>query len=170
MSDAPPATDVPLADQGEAAREFLVGLLERFGLDADVSVRSVDDDTVEVVVDGDGLGALIGHKGQTLQALQELARSVVQRRLAAHNGRLLVDVGGYRAKRRAALEAFTRAQAEQVRSSGVVKVLEAMPPPDRKVVHDTVNEIEGVATRSEGEEPNRRVVIVPAGDDATADA
>jgi spoIIIJ-associated protein len=165
-TDAATARDVPLAEQGEEAKAFLEGLLDAFGLDGDVEVRTIDEDTIEVVVEGEGLGPLVGHKGQTLQAVQELARTVVQRRLSAHNGRLLVDVAGYRAKRKTALEAFVRQVADEVRASGVAKVLEPMPPPDRKVIHDAATELEGVTTESEGEEPNRRVVIMPASTDA----
>src|SRR5438132_5300521 len=155
VSEREPVDEVSLAEQGEAAKDFVDGLCATFGVDATVVVRPVDDETVEIVVSGDDLGALIGPKGQTLQAVQELTRTVVQRQLSARGGRILVDVAGYRAKRRAALEAFTQTVATQVRDSGVAKVLEAMPPPDRKVVHDTVNDIDGVETTSEGEEPNR---------------
>jgi spoIIIJ-associated protein len=77
---------------------------------------------------------------------------------------VLVDVAGYRQKRRAALERFARQVAEEVRESGNEQQLEPMTPPDRKVIHDTVNAIDGVATRSEGLEPQRRVVVAPEGD------
>ena len=73
-----------------------------------------------------------------------------------------VDVAGYRQRRREALERFARTVAEEVRASGVQKALEPMSPPDRKIVHDTVNEMDGVSTLSEGDEPRRRVVITPA--------
>jgi spoIIIJ-associated protein len=129
-----------------------------------VAVTEVDEETREVAVHGDDLGLLIGPKGQTLQALHELSRSVVQRRLPDQiHGRIRLDVGGYRLRRKEALERFARDVAEQVRSAGVQKALEPMSPPDRKIVHDAVNEIEGVSTTSEGEEPRRRVVILPAG-------
>lgn len=162
VSEREPVDEVSLAEQGEAARDFVDGLCATFGVDATVVVRPIDEEAIEIVVTGDDLGALIGPKGQTLQAVQELTRTVVQRQLSARGGRILVDVAGYRAKRRAALAAFTTAVATEVRDTGVAKVLEAMPPPDRKVVHDTVNDIEGVETTSEGEEPNRRVVIMPS--------
>ena len=154
--------DVPLTEQAELAREFLTGLLAAFNLQGDLEVREVDEDTVEIAVTGPDLGLLIGPKGSTLTALQEVTRTVVHRRTQAHNGRILVDVGGYREKRRLALERFTRQLATEVKETGVRKVLEPMAPPDRKVVHDTVNEIEGVSTTSEGEEPDRRVVIEPS--------
>ena len=153
--------DVPLTEQGEIARGFVTGLLDRFDLDGDVTVEPVDDDTIEVAVTGDELGVLIGQKGTALAALQDLTRTVVQRRTGARNGWIVVDVSGYRRKRREALEKFTRGVAEEVRSSGSRQVLEPMTAADRKIVHDTVNDIEGVTTTSEGEEPRRRVVLLP---------
>lgn len=161
------AAGMTVAEQGEVASEFLEGLVDAFGVEGTIEVREVDEETVEVAVNGSDLGLLIGPRGQTLTAVQELARTVVQRQQAAPPvGRLRVDIGGYRERRREALERFTRDVAAQVLDSGVARALEPMSPPDRKVVHDTVNTIDGVATRSEGEEPRRRVVIVPVGDDA----
>lgn len=153
--------DVPMEQQAEVARAFLVGLVDRFGAQATVDVRPIDDETVELAILGDDLGLLIGPKGQTLGAVQELARTVVQRKTGGRNGRLLVDVGGYRQARRDALERFTRQVADEVKASGRARALEPMSPADRKTVHDTVNDIDGVATTSEGEEPRRRVVIEP---------
>ena len=155
--------DLSVAEQGELARRFVAGMVEAFGLAAAVSVAELDEETVEVSVTGDDLGLLIGPKGQTLIALQELARTVVQRKLGARSGRLLVDVAEYRKARRAALERFATGVADKVKEAGVATALEPMNPADRKVVHDTVNAIDGVATTSEGEEPNRRVVIMPEG-------
>jgi spoIIIJ-associated protein len=156
MSEAP-----TLDEEAEAAKEFLVGLLDALDADATVSSRIIEDETIEVAVTGGDLGLLIGPKGQTLAAVQELTRTVVQRRLGGRRGRLLVDVAEYRRKRRAALERFTTEVAAQVRASGTATVLEPMTPPDRKIVHDTVNAIDGVSTSSEGEEPYRRVAITP---------
>ena len=153
--------DVAIAEQGERARAFVAGVLERFGVAASVDVRELDEETVEVGVRGDDLGLLIGPKGATLAALQELARTVVQRQTGARNGRIVVDVAGYRQRRRGALERFTRQVAQEVLSSGTRRALEPMTPADRKVVHDTANQIDGVRTASEGEEPRRRVVLLP---------
>lgn len=155
-------TDVPLTDQAEAARAFLAGLVSAIGTTGSVEVHEIDDITVEVAVVGDQLGMLIGPSGATLAAVQDLTRTAVQRRTGGRNGRLMVDVGGYREKRRAALERFTQQVAFQVLETGQRKVLEPMPAADRKVVHDTVNGIEGVVTASEGEDPRRHVVIQPA--------
>ena len=154
--------DVPLSEQADVGRDFLVGLLATFGAVGDVAVRAVDEDTVELVITGGDLGLLIGPSGSTLTAVQELTRTVVQRQTGGRNGRLLVDVGGYRQKRKEALARFTESVAAQVRESGVSRALEPMHAADRKVVHDTVNALDGVRTTSEGEEPRRRVVISPA--------
>jgi spoIIIJ-associated protein len=152
-----------LVEQGEVVKGFLVDLLDAFGLDGDVSVGTVPDDgAVELAVTGEDLGLLIGPKGQTLQAVQELSRSVLQRNKPGEtHARVRVDVGGYRERRKAALERFARDIADQVKASGTQKALEPMSPPDRKVVHDTINEIDGVTTISEGEDSRRRVVILP---------
>jgi spoIIIJ-associated protein len=155
--------EASVAEQGEMARSFVADLLEGFGAQGTVEVTELDDQTVEVAVTGRDLGLLIGHKGATLASLQELTRTVVQRHTGGHTARVLVDVAGYRQKRRAALERFARQVAEQVRDSGNEQQLEPMPPPDRKVIHDTVNVIDGVVTRSEGLEPQRRVVVAPNG-------
>ena len=153
--------DVPLERQAEVAKGFLEGLVAEFGHQAAVAVHPVDEDTIEVRVTGEDLGLLIGPKGQTLTAIQELARTVVQRQTGAHNGRLIVDVAGYRQARREALARFTRDVATKVLDSGEAVTLEPMTPADRKVVHDTANDIEGVSTASEGEEPGVTVKVSP---------
>ena len=152
----------PEGDAGEVGEEFLAGLISAFGVQGSVARSTLDDgETIELAVEGADVGMLIGPRGQTLSAIQELTRTVAQRRAGDGQPRLVVDVGGYRKARREALERFTRDVAGQVLSTGVVRVLEPMPPADRKVVHDTINTIEGVSTSSEGEEPRRRVVIQP---------
>jgi spoIIIJ-associated protein len=154
-------TDGPRVDEGELAESFLRGLLDATGSSYTLERHEIDDDTTELDVTGDDLGLFIGHRGQTLSAIQELTRTVVQRQGPGPHHRVLVDVGAYRKARREALELFTREVAAQVLASGTARVLEPMRPPDRKVVHDTANGIEGVSTLSEGEEPRRRVVITP---------
>ena len=155
-------SETELAEQGEVVRGFLVDPLDAFGVEGEVTATPAEEGAVELAVTGDDLGLLIGPKGATLQAVQELSRSVLQRSAPGeHHARIRVDVGGYRARRREALEAFVRKVAEDVVASGVQKALEPMAPPDRKVVHDTVNEIDGVHTVSEGEDTRRRVVIIP---------
>lgn len=151
-----------LEEQGESARQFVAGLLEELGLEAEVAVRTVDETTAEVAVSGSGLGMLIGPGGATLGAVQELTRTIVQKRTGGHSDRILVDVAGYRAKRAEALQRFTQQVASEVLSSGSEQALEPMSAADRKVVHDTVNELAGVQTRSEGEDPRRYIVISPS--------
>jgi spoIIIJ-associated protein len=148
-----------LEQQGEAARAFVAGLVREFGLDADVAFAEVDEDTVQVAATGDDLGLLVGPRGATLSAVQDLTRTFVQRQSENRTDRILVDVGGYREKRVAALRRFTEGIVHEVKSTGEERALEPMSPADRKVVHDTVNEIEGVETRSDGTEPTRYVVI-----------
>jgi spoIIIJ-associated protein len=146
---------------GEAAVEFMTGLADAFGTKATASLH-VDGSELDVRVDGEDLGLLIGPGGRTLMAVQDLARVAAQRRLGDHDTRLRIDVAGYRERRRAALEKFAVAVATEVRESGQKKALEPMTSADRKVVHDSINGIEGVASHSDGEEPRRRVVITPA--------
>jgi spoIIIJ-associated protein len=162
QGDKAMTTEVSLEEQAEIVEDFLDGLVDAFDLDGEVVSERIDDDTLEVQVNGDDLGLLIGPKGQTLAAIQELSRTIVQRKAqGSTEGRLRVDVSGYRQRRSEALERFARTVAEDVKSSGAQKALEPMGSADRKVVHDTINDIEGVVTTSEGEEPRRRVVILP---------
>lgn len=155
--------EATVTEQAEVAKCFVEGLLETMGIEGSSTVVvEIDEDTAEVQVTGDDLGLLIGPKGATLLALQDLARTVVQRKTGARTGRLLLDVAGYRAKRKEALARFTEKVAQQVVGGGEAVALEPMSSADRKVVHDTANDIEGVTTSSEGEDPRRRVVVHPA--------
>jgi spoIIIJ-associated protein len=156
------AEGMTLEELGEVGRAFVVGLLSEYGVSATVETRLLDEDTVEIAATGEDLGLLVGPRGSTLSALQDLTRAVVQRQCPSRTDRILVDVAGYREKRSAALKRFSTQVAEEVIASGQEKALEAMSPADRKAVHDAVNEIEGVVTRSEGEDPNRYIVIAPA--------
>lgn len=152
--------EVPVEEQAEAAEEFVAGLVAAIGLEGHVE-SSVDDDTIELRVEGSDLGLLVGPKGATLSAIEELTRAVVQREAGGHAARLRVDVAGYRAKRRVALEAFTKKVVAEVLETGEDRAMEPMGSIDRKTVHDTVNDVDGVETTSEGEDPRRYVVIRP---------
>ena len=155
--------EVPVVEQAEVAKEFLDGLLAILGVDgATTKVVQLEEDTAELQVTGGDLGLLIGPKGATLLALQDLARTVVQRRTGARTGRLLLDVAGYRQKRKEALERFTHKVVGEVVATRLPVALEPMSSADRKIVHDTVNAVDGVTTTSEGEDPRRRVVVHPA--------
>lgn len=162
--EKPVETEISREEQERIATGFLDGLLGSFEMNGTVAVveEEADDGAIELTVTGQELGLLVGQKGATLNALQELTRTVVQRNAdGAKTDRLRVDVAGYRARRTAALADFATKIANDVLESGSEKLLEPMGPADRKVVHDTVNGIDGVETGSEGEEPRRRVVIRP---------
>lgn len=148
--------------QTEHAVDFLTGLVATFGLPAKVASVTVDENYDEVQITGNDLGILIGPRAAALDSIQELTRVVAQRRSGGRGeSRLRVDIGGYRQRRREALERFAIKLAEEVKASGKTKALEPMNSADRKVVHDIVGTLDGVSTLSEGEDPRRRVVIVP---------
>lgn len=161
--DAPKGDPVDPAVVGAQAVSFLEGVTNAFGLSANV-VLVREDEEMEVQVNGDDLGLLVGPKGNTLLALQDLTRVVAQRRLGDHDTRLRVDVAGYRERRRDALSRFAKKVADDVIATGKPRVLEPMASADRKVVHDTLADIDGVTTRSRGEDPYRQIVVEPAAD------
>ena len=148
---------------GEEAKKFLSELVSAFGLVGTVDLRE-DGDDLELTVSGSDLGIMVGPRGNTLLAVQDLARVASQRRLGDHDTRLRVDVGGYRERRREALSRFAIQIADQVVATGEARSLEPMPSADRKVIHDVLTDHAGVVTRSEGDDPSRRVVIAPAND------
>jgi spoIIIJ-associated protein len=148
-------------EQADLAEDFVRGLLEAMGLDAEVDSGYVDGVMYVDVFGGedpDAMGLLIGRHGQTLDALQELVRSAVQRTTASRC-RVMVDVEDYRKRRRSQLVQRARSLAAKVRRSGRPERMEPMSAYERKVVHDAVTEIDGVDSSSEGEEPERRVVL-----------
>jgi spoIIIJ-associated protein len=152
---------VALEEQAEVAEEFLLGLLDRMDMDADVD-RNVVDGVMYVDIlagqDAEGMGLLIGRHGQTLDALQEVVRCAVQRRTESRC-RVMVDVEDYRKRRRSQLIQRAESVAARVRRTGRPERMDAMNPYERKIVHDAAAEVGGVETASEGEEPDRRVVI-----------
>ena len=158
--DRPESTVTP-DEVGTAAVAFMDGLTEAFGLDGS-SVLHIDGLELELNVDGSELGLLVGPGGRTLNAVQDLARVAAQRRLGDHETRLRIDVAGYRERREAALAKFAGDVAEQVRTSGTPRSLEAMSSADRKVIHDVLNDEDGVSSRSVGEDPDRRIIVDPA--------
>lgn len=155
------AVEVDLDHQAEVAVDFLTKLVAEFGVEATVAVVNPDPDTVEIQLSGSELGILIGPKGQTLVAVQNLTRTAVFNETGGSNGHINVDISGYRQKRSEALVRFAQQAADHVKSSGQRTALEPMSSIDRKIVHDTIAGIEGVSTVSEGEEPRRRVVVLP---------
>jgi spoIIIJ-associated protein len=155
-------TEVNLDEQEAVAVEFVQGLLDALDVAGAVRTGRTDDEGIALDIDGDGLGLLVGPKGATLAALEELTRAAVQHAAEGQRARLHVDVGGYRQRRREALAEFTRKVATEVDASGEARALEPMTAADRKVVHDTVAELDGLGTVSEGEDARRHVVIHPA--------
>lgn len=160
---APDEVDDERDEQGEVAADFVEGLLDAMQLDADVELV-LDRGTLYVDVWGpessEGMGVLIGHHGHTLDGLQELVRAVVQRQFEGRC-RVVVDVEDYRKRRRSQLERRAREVAGRVRKTGQPEALDPMTAFERKIVHDSVSDLAGIETGSEGEEPNRRVVVKP---------
>ena len=157
--DAPGAPD--LEQESEIAADYIEGLLDVADLDGDIDM-DVEGDRPVVSVVGATLKELVGPKGEVLEALQELTRLAVHRQTGARS-RIMLDVGGYRARRREELAELGRTAAEEVSRTGVPQRLDAMTPFERKVVHDAVAAA-GLRSESEGEEPARRVVVLPAED------
>jgi spoIIIJ-associated protein len=146
-----------LDDIAATAKEFVSGLLEAMALEATVDA-SIEPDRAVIEVNGEDLGMLIGRRGQTLDALQEVTRTAVQRRLRSRV-RLLVDVEGYRSRRRASLAEYATAMATRAKERGTEIELEPMNAYERKIVHDAVADVEGASSFSEGEEPQRKVIV-----------
>ncbi len=161
-------TDDNVEDQVQMVEEFLKGLIASLGLEGAVSAR-VDDGIIKAEITGDQTEVLVGHKGSMIRTVQELARTVLQRK-SPRPRRVIVDIAGYGARRREALAIYAQRLAESVLAEGGEIMLEPMTSADRKVVHDTIADIENVRSYSEGEDPRRCVIIavvegyvVPAG-------
>jgi spoIIIJ-associated protein len=145
--------------EGDIAADYLEDLLDIADLDGDLDM-DVEGERAAVSIVGSGLEALIGSRGEVLEALQELTRLAVFQ-ATGERSRLMLDIGGHRASRRHALEKLTLGVVERVRASGDPEALEPMTPFERKVVHDAVARA-GLRSESEGEAPDRRVVVLPA--------
>lgn len=150
---------VSLEQEGEVAADYLEELLDICDLDGDLDL-DVEGDRAVVAVVGEGLQSLVGEKGKVLEALQELTRLSVLAQ-TGQRSRLMLDIAGHRAARRAELTALGTATAQAVLDSGEPTRLAPMSPFERKVVHDAVAPCAGVHSESEGEEPQRRVVVLP---------
>jgi spoIIIJ-associated protein len=153
------ATPADLEQESEIAADYIEGLLDVADLDGDIDM-DVEGDRPVVSVVGATLSELVGPRGEVLEALQELTRLAVHRQTGTRS-RIMLDVGGYRAHRREELAELGRKVAEEVGRTGVPQRLDAMTPFERKVVHDAVAAA-GCRSESEGEEPSRRVVVLPA--------
>ena len=152
------STDL-LVQEGDIAGDYLERLLDIADVDGDIDM-DVEGGRAVVAIVGDGLDALVGPNGQTLDALQELTRLAVVQQTGVRS-RLMLDIGGFRARRRAELTEIGTRAAQRVLEEGEPVKLAAMTPFERKVVHDAVAAVEGVHSESEGVEPERRVVVLP---------
>ena len=148
-----------LDDQADAAEDFIHGLLDVLDMDGEAEA-DITEDTIEVRIAGPDMGILIGRHGSTLEALQELTRAAVQHQTASR-ARLVLDIEGYRDRQRSIVERHARAAAARVLKSRRPLELEPMTSFERKVVHSALGDFDGVRTASEGEEPDRKVVIYP---------
>ena len=158
-SEEPSVSLADLEQEGDIAADYVEGLLDIADLDGDIDM-DVEGSRAVVSVVGATLDELVGRRGEVLEALQELTRLAVHRQ-TGERARLMLDVGGYRARRRAELSDVGRDAAEEVKRTGTPKHLAAMTPFERKIVHDAVADA-GLRSESEGEEPSRRVVVYPA--------
>ncbi len=149
----------PIETQAKYAQEFLSGLVKYFDDSCSITYE-LEEDMINIAVKGNQVGLLIGSRGATLFSIEELMRAVVQAKVGGYTARMYLDIGEYREKRKEALAEFAKSLADKVKETGVEQVLEPMVSPDRKIVHDTIAEIEGVTTTSEGYDPKRRVVVM----------
>ena len=153
---APDIADLEL--EGEIAADYIEGLLDVADLDGDIDM-DVEGDRAVVSVVGATLDELVGDNGEVLDALQELTRLAVLRQ-TGNRTRLMLDIGGYRAERRAELTELGTRVADEVKRTGEAKALAAMNAFERKIVHDAIAAA-GLRSESEGMDPNRRVVVLP---------
>lgn len=147
-----------LVREGDVAGDYLERLLDLLDYDGDIDLDVESGRAIVSVDGGDDLEKLVGNRGQSLEALQELTRLAVQQ-VTGVRSRLMLDVAGWRAGRRSELTELGRSTAEQVLESGEPARLRPMTPFERKIVHDAVASVHGVHSESEGEEPKRKVVV-----------
>ncbi len=159
--DAANDAEEALIEEGEIAGDYLEQLLDVLDFDGDIDLDVEGDRAVVSIDGGRDLSKLVGRNGEVLDALQELTRLAVQQATGVRS-RLMLDVAGWRAKRRSELSALGTAAAQRVLESGKPEPLAPMTPFERKIVHDAVSAVDGVSSESEGVEPNRHVVVVPA--------
>jgi spoIIIJ-associated protein len=147
-----------LEQEGEIAADYVEGLLDIGDLDGDIDM-DVEGERAMVAVVGAALDELVGKRGEVLEALQELTRLAVHRK-TGNRTRLMLDIGGYRERRRAELTKLGEDVAAEVARTGEPKPLAPMTPFERKIVHDAIA-VAGLRSESEGEEPGRYVVVFP---------
>ena len=158
---APASAEQLLVQEGDIAGDYLERLLDIADVDGDIDM-DVENSRAVVAIVGAGLDALVGPGGTVLDALQELTRLAVVQQTGVRS-RLMLDIGGWRAQRKTELSQTGVRAAERVLASGQPVSLAPMTPFERKIVHDAVAGVDGVVSESEGVEPERRVVLLPAG-------
>jgi spoIIIJ-associated protein len=152
------AGDSLLVREGDIAADYLERLLDIVDYDGDIDL-DVENDRAVVAIVGSDLQSLVGARGETLDALQELTRLAVQQRTGVRS-RLMLDISGHRQARRSELQKLATDTAARALETGEPVRLAPMNPFERKVVHDALAAIDGVHSESEGEEPHRRVVVL----------
>lgn len=155
--------DVDIEDQAPVVEEFLTGLVTAFGLEGDVDVR-IDDEVIIANVAGPQTEAMVGPRGSTIEAIHELSKTVLQRQTQS-SARLRLDIAGYGERRRQALAIYANQLIDQLLEDGGEVTLEPMSAGDRKVIHDAAAERTGVNSYSEGQSPQRYVVLANVGSD-----
>ena len=149
-------------DPVEALEELLEEVVDGLGLDAEIEVQEADG-VLRGALRGDDVGLFIGRRGQTIDAVQHLAQRIVFRE-GPSPVRVVVDADGYRQRRAESLQADAEEAAEEAIRTGRPVELEPMPAAERRIVHEFLRELGGVETHSEGDEPERRLVVSPLGD------
>ncbi|MEV0676984.1 R3H domain-containing nucleic acid-binding protein [Actinosynnema sp. NPDC050436] len=149
-----------LVQEGDIAGDYLERLLDLLDYDGDIDLDVEAGRAIVSIDGGDDLEKLVGPRGTVLESLQELTRLAVQQETGVRS-RLMLDIAGWRAGRRAELAELGKSTAEKVLAAGEKVRLHPMTPFERKVVHDAVATVDGVHSESEGEEPQRRVVVLP---------
>ena len=148
-----------LEEEGDIAADYLEGLLDIADLDGDIEI-SVENERAALVIEGGDLAHLVGGDGEVVDALQELTRLAVQT-ATGERSRLMLDIDGFRADKKSALAKLAEETADEVKSKGKPIKLAPMNAFERKVIHDTIQKI-GLTSESEGEDPDRCVVVMPA--------
>lgn len=153
--------DDVLVNEGDIAGDYLERLLDLLDYDGDIDLDVEAGRAIVSIDGGSDLEKLVGPRGNVLEALQELTRLAVQQETGVRT-RMMLDVAGWRSDRREELRELGKSTAETVISTGERVRLQPMSPFERKVVHDAVAAVDGVTSESEGEDPKRRVVVLPA--------
>lgn len=161
-AEAAAATTVASDDTAQVAeaRALVTQIVTALGVDAEVEARE-EAEAIVLTCSGPDVGLLIGRHGQTIDAIQYLLNAIGWRAYGEERKEVVVDAAGYRARRKATLEALALRVADRVRDSGEREELEPMTAVERKVVHLRLKDVAGVGTASEGTEPNRYVVVIP---------